>query len=87
MAAPFRVGLLPPSTCATTKPCGRRVIAATATPGLPIVVTTFTSGSNGLEVLLNGTLLEIDVGGDGTADLAIDVTGFTGTFDTGDFIF
>src|SRR5947208_5419265 len=45
MAEPLSVGLLLPSTCATTKPCGRLVIAATATPGLPIVVTTFTSGT------------------------------------------
>src|SRR5205085_5219279 len=45
MAAPLSVGLLLPSTCATTKPCGRLVIAATATPGLPMVVTTLTSGT------------------------------------------
>src|SRR5205085_2847499 len=46
MAAPLSVGLLLPSTWATTKPWGRLVIAATATPGLPMVVTTFTSGTS-----------------------------------------
>src|SRR4051794_19576925 len=45
MVEPLRVGLLLPSTWATTKPWGRLVIAATATPGLPIVVTTFTRGT------------------------------------------
>jgi hypothetical protein len=35
-----------PSTCATTNPWGRFVIAATATPGFPMVVTTFTKATS-----------------------------------------
>src|SRR5213592_3447378 len=57
MVEPLRVGLLLPSTCATTKPCGRLVIAATATPGLPIVVTTLTRGTSRPAAAPDSTLI------------------------------
>ena len=46
MGAPLTVGLSAPSTCATTNPLGRLVMAATAMPGLPIVVTTLTRATS-----------------------------------------
>ena len=57
MAEPLSVGLFEPSTCATTKPCVRLVIAATATPGLPMVVTTFTSGTSRPAAAPDSTLM------------------------------
>src|SRR4051812_45640966 len=57
MAAPLIVGLFEPSTCATTKPLERLVIAATATPGLPMVVTTFTSGTSRPAAAPDSTLM------------------------------
>lgn len=43
MASPLSCGCSSPSICARTKPWWRLVMLATATPGLPMVVTTLTS--------------------------------------------
>src|SRR4051812_29701819 len=69
MAAPFSVGLFEPSTCATTKPCARLVMAATATPGLPIVVTTLTSGTSRPAAAPDSTLMLAVAGSTGLANV------------------
>ena len=45
-ATPLTVGTYAPSISASSKPCGLRVMEATETPGLPMVVTSLVSSSS-----------------------------------------